>query len=581
MIVVKCPHCDDPVSLPVGVDRHARVMCPLCGVQFDLAVVLERLPPALIVVEPAVTAFHADATYGAGSAGPSGASVYPGLDDEDQPAFADAFVEEPMQEELRLQPAMSTATRAEKDFKLGAPARKGGKVGSITPRRGARSQRNEKSAVAEIVKVVGGGVLGLSIGQLILWWLPGDWKRDPFQLGPVITKSVPWLGPKIVPAAFHGKALARREPAANQVTDFQFDTAPPGSFGANGSGSLPQMEFAPGALGTTESPAGGTGRSTSANGGNNGRNQNAPSAEDTSAADDLLSIPLPGVEFSPSPEPANAPAPTASEQDSLVVPMIDLSAFPGASPASPAPAPPASSAPSPPSAVETAADPSATEKPVAETPPTTPTVPSPTTTTPAVTAAPVPRNLGLKGVPRSSPAEIAERMSLAATAIETLDAAASAASTERIQAIKDFYASFAKLGENLAHAEETAEGADIQRKAVGELLKQIGGDAQKSQFVAKAYQSWMVNPRPHAGVFLVGTVEAVEAREPYVAVRLLLDRDQRLTLVSARPQTAKLTPNTKILVLGSLVEEPEIQLHEYTAKNEPVVLEGLIESVAP
>jgi hypothetical protein len=572
MIVVNCPHCDDPVSLPVGVDRHARVMCPLCGVQFDLAVVLERLPPALLVVEPAVTALREESPYGGISAGTSGGSVYPGLDDEDEPAFADAFVEEPVQEELRLQPAMSTTPiRAETDFKLGAPARSGGKVGSVTPRRGARSQRNQKSAVAEIVKVVGGGVLGLSIGQLILWWLPGDWKRDPFELGPVITKSVPWLGPKLVPSKFHGTAVARREPAASQVSDFQFDTTAPGRFGANGTGSLPQMEFAPGALGAQESTAGGTSRSARAKGQDSGATQNALPAEDTSAADDLLSIPLPDIELNPSSEPATAPAPTADEQDSLVVPMIDLNAFPGAAPASPVPVPPTAPISTPPSASETAAGEPATEKPAESTPP----------TTPAVTESPVPRDLGLKGVPRRSPAEIAERMSEAATAIETLDATAASAPAERIQAIKDFYASFAKLGENLTHAEATAEGADIQRQAIGELLQQIGGDAQKSQFVAKAYQSWMVNPRPHAGVFVVGTVEAVEAREPYVAVRLLLDRDQRLTLVSARPQTAKLTPNTKVLVLGSLVEEPEIQLHEYTAKNESVILEGLIQRVAP
>ena len=34
-----------------------------------------------------------------------------------------------------------------------------------------------------MIKIVGGGVIGLSLGQLALWYLPGDWnrrQRDPF-----------------------------------------------------------------------------------------------------------------------------------------------------------------------------------------------------------------------------------------------------------------------------------------------------------------------------------------------------------------------------------------------------------------
>ena len=36
----------------------------------------------------------------------------------------------------------------------------------------------------ELIKIVAGGIAGLLIAQLALWWLPGDMRRDPFELAP-------------------------------------------------------------------------------------------------------------------------------------------------------------------------------------------------------------------------------------------------------------------------------------------------------------------------------------------------------------------------------------------------------------
>jgi hypothetical protein len=63
----------------------------------------------------------------------------------------------------------------------------------------ARPRRAEKSIVAEAAKVVAGGVIGLALGLLVLWW---GFRRDPLELGPTFAAYVPWL----VPAQFHGSA---------------------------------------------------------------------------------------------------------------------------------------------------------------------------------------------------------------------------------------------------------------------------------------------------------------------------------------------------------------------------------------
>ena len=59
MSISSCPRCSQHVTLPEGVEHHARVRCPLCQAQYTLAEVLANAPPLLEVVvevEPSVDA---------------------------------------------------------------------------------------------------------------------------------------------------------------------------------------------------------------------------------------------------------------------------------------------------------------------------------------------------------------------------------------------------------------------------------------------------------------------------------------------------------------------------------------------
>ncbi|MEZ6119419.1 MAG: hypothetical protein R3C28_23020 [Pirellulaceae bacterium] len=59
----------------------------------------------------------------------------------------------------------------------------------------ARRSRKGRNPILEAVKVVLGGVAGLLIAQMILWWLPGKWRRDPFDLAPQLPASLAFLVP--------------------------------------------------------------------------------------------------------------------------------------------------------------------------------------------------------------------------------------------------------------------------------------------------------------------------------------------------------------------------------------------------
>ena len=50
MTTVSCPKCSDQVTVPASAPRSARVRCPLCQEEYDLADALAQLPPTLIVI---------------------------------------------------------------------------------------------------------------------------------------------------------------------------------------------------------------------------------------------------------------------------------------------------------------------------------------------------------------------------------------------------------------------------------------------------------------------------------------------------------------------------------------------------
>ena len=168
MSIVRCPRCRDEVSVPPKAGSRALVRCPLCLEEYLLAEALANAPPPLLIiggeVEQAALAVSADA-HEYQLAGPAPAALV-----------------EPV----------TPAPRA-------------------LPRTALRPRRKEKSGLALLVSYVGGGVMGLALGLLVLWWLIG---RDPLDVGPTIAAYFPW----IVPAQFRGKAAVPESEPPPSIT---------------------------------------------------------------------------------------------------------------------------------------------------------------------------------------------------------------------------------------------------------------------------------------------------------------------------------------------------------------------------
>jgi hypothetical protein len=175
MTIVRCPRCRDEVTVPAKATGRALVRCPLCLEEYLLAEALANAPPPLVII---------------------GGEV-------EQSAIAGATSEG---DEYQLAGGPYSAA-----LDSGAPAAPTAAAPRPTIRTAPRPRRQERSGLLLLVNYVVGGVLGLSLGLLVLWW---GFSRDPLELGPPIARYLP----AIVPVQFRGTAgsdIADGSAAAN------------------------------------------------------------------------------------------------------------------------------------------------------------------------------------------------------------------------------------------------------------------------------------------------------------------------------------------------------------------------------
>jgi hypothetical protein len=187
MTIANCPRCREQVTVPECANPEATVRCPLCQDEFPLAEALRELPPALIVLND----------------GDETSSPVAATEETPWPAF-DLDADDA--DEVSLAPAEGVSPAAPFDFTSGSAtgsSATGGSTSTATIRPSSRTRKPKGSPIKSILSIVIGGMMAFPIAQLILWYLPGDLKRD-FGAGPVVAQYVP----QIVPMKFRGDAAS-------------------------------------------------------------------------------------------------------------------------------------------------------------------------------------------------------------------------------------------------------------------------------------------------------------------------------------------------------------------------------------
>ncbi len=213
MTVASCPSCQESVTVPVDATADCVVRCPLCNEEFTLEAFLRQLPPTLIVLD-----------RGSGIDSGVALSIGSGIDAHDG---SESSTDLEASSSNVLGPLVVSGTTTDVasdsvpafDFTPGSADEEGGGSAQGSPRRVPRQQKNP---TIELVKIVGGALLAIPLAQIILWWLvPVSWKRDPFHLGPAVSRVVPW----VVPAQFSDPTTGVVEESSSIGTQSQ-DTSP-------------------------------------------------------------------------------------------------------------------------------------------------------------------------------------------------------------------------------------------------------------------------------------------------------------------------------------------------------------------
>ena len=503
MTTVNCPKCEELVRMPANASAQALVQCPLCVEEFELSMALDRLAPMLVVLsdpEAADTLTELDGDVAA----PNFSFDEPASEPASDPAFA---------------------------FEDGSAE----KSGSVAARR-ARSQRHQKSAVKEMIKVVVGGVIGLSIGQLILWWLPGDLKRDPIDLGP----KIPSFAAFLVHPDFRADAIAKKngaEPDQENTADsrskrFELNNA--------GNSKLPESTFG-GLIDTNPDPGGSTKKNTD---GVNGFAEEGLSGE--------LTAPDGGSADSHTTGTDENDLDTAFDGD---VPQINLRAFPSAPETTPKDPTPSDNGNTIPTISPPTADPT--------------TVPAPTSTSPQTVTGDF---KGVRNAPTISIHQLSSRLAGAVSASVALNTSSGDSAPNRSLA-KDFYMTMAELGEAITFVDQVSASDKVNE--VGKFALEVGQQAIQLDLIGTVAPSWIKSTRPHNGLVVVGVVESIDFTAPYYVTTLVLSNKSVHKIVSINDPSGDYQPQDTILILGSILDAPRQNLENYQGAATTVILDGL------
>jgi hypothetical protein len=550
MTTVCCPICHEQVSIPSGVASQVQVRCPLCQEQYRLVEALKELPPLLIVVpESQPNSQHVpilSATDEMPEVEPHEESL-----DEYTVESKDAWPSEEFQKPSRdshevatetppgpsvfdnwgqVQPAQEPRNR---ELHERAPAASGSRSSSASSRH--RHRRKKAGPIRSFVQIVGGGLLGLVIAQLILWWMPGNWardKRDPLGIADPVSAYAPFL----VPAEVRGAKTTATNSGAGQ--HLATETSPKKSLAKEARYGMPGQE-----------------------------NATEPSSAPAENRDDV-SQPAQGDEKN---QATAATHPNDSEMKNRFdqVPEGNLVVTgAGRDPKG--------------GSIDTnneASEPNDNKR---------ETDGAPSNSTVAATP------IEIRNYPKFDGQQVAMLLSSALRAEEAWDKGASAPLEERRQQWKDFYGSFAKLGESLAfvdrndpafieqlpNIQSTVDGLAtkpdklVNIAAYAALL--IKEERKKLENVAADVGSGKNQKRDHDGILLFGTVVDYQTNGRVQEMKInLVSTQGDVQLVVLRPASAEpLRVNSRVLVLGKLITEPGPNIGGYDGSESLAAYEG-------
>jgi hypothetical protein len=172
----------------------------------------------------------------------------------------------------------------------------------------------------------------------------------------------------------------------------------------------------------------------------------------------------------------------------------------------------------------------------------------------------------------------AELASAAEDAKTMVDAWRSATDADSRELIRQSYVALARLGEALAFRKDPA-GAELQTAV--ELVQSLKAEDAKLNTLGVVAGGWLkATGRDSHGVVLVGVIKQVRRQGGYDVIELAMTgSDQSVAVYCKSESRETYSPDSRLLVLGAIVEDPGKNLVGYEGNAPFVVWQGLLEEL--
>jgi hypothetical protein len=329
----------------------------------------------------------------------------------------------------------------------------------------------------------------LVIAQMILWWLPGSWARDPVNLAPKLPGFLSWAAPERM----------RNPDAAQSQTP------------ANGDDT------------STSQPGGGQ---TGGGGEQQVVDQNDPEVLETPFA---------------APGSGDQAAETTGE---VLDPNPDVAIDGGES------------------SDDNGSDP----------------IGDIMLDNPLEIAPPVEEVIGVRSAPVFSGDELGETLKSANEAKGVIDAGGGLdLSGEQRKDAATFYRVFCELSERVTFVDPEGQQVPARLAAIGDIVRDLGEKKKNLDAIGELAATWirLKENRPGDGIMLAGTVKSIAPQGKLfdTEVQLFSKDRQMVTVMSKLDPTQKFTEGDRVIILGSVVDEPSLKLAGYEG-NLPLVIWG-------
>ena len=186
--------------------------------------------------------------------------------------------------------------------------------------------------------------------------------------------------------------------------------------------------------------------------------------------------------------------------------------------------------------------------------------------------------LGVKNAPTYSAEQMRKILEEAIQANVAWDFSADVTDEAMAAAQEHFYTTFAQLGHAVTFTDTSSGDVRSYVQTLLNMLSAFGEQPKKLAMIGNRGAQWLQQQeRPNGGAFLFGTVKQIRYRgllyETTVDLAARSD-DRTVTVVSTRDPKTAFPLQSRVLILGAVVNDPSLNMVGYQGDDSQVVVAG-------